>query len=297
MLTAEYLVLEGAKALALPTNFGQQMTITENSSSDINWTSYDHKNAVWFSAKFSLYDFKSVETTDQAIAEKITKLLKGCARQDSEFLSQWKGQKVETHLDFNREWGLGTSSSLVYCIADWADVSPYQLIMDTFGGSGYDVACAGADGPILYSINDYAISIEEALFNPSFAKNLFFIYLGKKQNSQEKVERFKKTSKYIASDINEASGLTEAFNTCKNLTDFQKLMVEHEQLISRIINMPKIKQLSFSDFDGEIKSLGAWGGDFILAATLQSKEYVERYFMSKGLKDILTYDELILKRK
>ena len=273
------------------------MTITENSSSDINWTSYDHKNAVWFSAKFSLYDFKSVETTDQAIAEKITKLLKGCARQDSEFLSQWKGQKVETHLDFNREWGLGTSSSLVYCIADWADVSPYQLIMDTFGGSGYDVACAGADGPILYSINDYAISIEEALFNPSFAKNLFFIYLGKKQNSQEEVERFKKTSKYIASDINEASGLTEAFNTCKNLTDFQKLMVEHEQLISRIINMPKIKQLSFSDFDGEIKSLGAWGGDFILAATLQSKEYVERYFMSKGLKDILTYDELILKRK
>lgn len=297
LLTGEYLVLEGANALALPTKVGQKLSVTENSSSDINWTSYDQNHEAWFSAKFSLYDFKAIDTTDTQIAQRITQLLKACARQDSEFLSQWKGQKVETLLEFKREWGLGTSSSLIYCIAEWADVSPYQLLMDTFGGSGYDVACAGADGPILYSINDYAISIEEAVFTPGFSNNLYFVYLGKKQNSQEEVSKFKKANRFKTSDIDAVTTLTQLFLNCKKLPDFQKLMAEHEQLISTVINQPKIKQLSFSDFDGEIKSLGAWGGDFVLAATSREHEYVQAYFQAKGLKDILAYDDLILKRK
>ena len=175
------------------------MSVTENSSSEIKWSSLDHKDELWFSASFSLYDFKATETTDEEIAARITKLLKGCARQDSEFLSQWKGQKVETKLEFDRKWGLGTSSTLVYCIAEWADVNPYQLLMDTFGGSGYDIACAGADGPVLYSLRDYAISVEESLFYPSFRNNLFFIYSGRKQNSQAAVKDFQRLKNFIAS--------------------------------------------------------------------------------------------------
>ena len=46
-----------------------------------------------------------------------------------------------------------------------------------------------------------------------------------------------------------------------------------------------------SDFDGEIKSLGAWGGDFILAT---SDENPSTYFKAKGFETILPYSEMIL---
>lgn len=289
--------MEGALALALPVKLGQKMSVTENSSSDIRWTSLDQDNKTWFSASFSLYDFKATETSDAEIAGRITKLLKACARQDSEFLSQWKGQKVETKLEFDRDWGLGSSSTLIYCIAEWADVNPYQLLMDTFGGSGYDIACAGADGPILYSIRDYAISIEEANFNPSFRNNLYFIYSGHKQNSQSAVKDFQRQKNFTNQDIDTASNLTEAFNNCNKLNDFEHLIKEHEMLISKILKIPVIKTQYFSDFEGEIKSLGAWGGDFILAATEHDMKYVNDYFTQKGLSVVFKYDDLILKRK
>lgn len=296
LLSAEYLLLEGSEALALPVKFDQHLYVTENSSSDIHWTSFDQKNETWFSAKFSLYDFKASESSDQDVSDKITKLLKACARQDSEFLSQWKGQKIETKLDFNREWGLGTSSSLIYCIAEWADVSPYQLLMDTFGGSGYDIACAGADGPIIYKIKDYVISIEEASFYPPFINNLFFVYSGNKQNSQKEVLKFQQAKNFTTTDIDTASHLTRAFNKCTSLDDFQRLISEHESLISKIIKTEPVKKRNFQDFEGEIKSLGAWGGDFILIATKHDRKYVEEYFNKKNLKDFFAYDELILKR-
>lgn len=296
LLSAEYLLLEGSEALALPVKFDQHLYVTENSSSDINWTSFDQKNEIWFSAKFSLYDFKASDSSDQDVSDKITKLLKACARQDSEFLSQWKGQKIETKLDFNREWGLGTSSSLIYCIAEWADVSPYQLLMDTFGGSGYDIACAGADGPIIYKIKDYVISIEEASFYPPFINNLFFVYSGNKQNSQKEVLKFQQAKNFTTTDIDTASHLTRAFNKCTSLDDFQRLISEHESLISKIIKTEPVKKRNFQDFEGEIKSLGAWGGDFILIATKHDRKYVEEYFNKKNLKDFFAYDELILKR-
>jgi mevalonate kinase len=297
LLTAEYLVLEGAEALALPTKKGQSLLVNENSSSDIQWHSLDSNGDSWFSAKFSLYDFKAVETTDVPVSNRITQLLKACARQDSEFLSQWKGQKIETKLEFDKSWGLGSSSTLVYCIAKWADVNPFQLLMDTFGGSGYDVACASADGPIIYSIIDYAISVQESSFAPTFSKNLYFIYLGRKQNSQEAVKKFNQEKRFTALDIDTVNGLTEAIEDSKSLSDFQKLIKEHELLIGKTINQKPVKEEFFSDFEGETKSLGAWGGDLILVASGQDDKAIKTYFENKGLNTIIPFDELILKRK
>lgn len=282
--------------MALPTRLGQHIHITENSSSDIQWKSIDHQGNTWFSAKFSLYDFKAVETSDEQISTRITKLFKACARQDSEFLSQWKGQKIETQLDFDRNWGLGSSSSLIYCLSEWADVSPYQLLMDTFGGSGYDIACAGADGPILYQIKDYVISVSESSFEPSFSDQLFFVHLGKKQDSQEAVKNFKKNSKFTSVDIEEASRLTKEFESCGDIVTFKKIMAEHEMLVGKILDKTPIKLTDFGDFNGCIKSLGAWGGDFVLAASEESEDYVKNYFNTKGLIDVVQYDQLILKR-
>lgn len=273
------------------------MCVVENSSSDINWVSKDPSGKTWFNAKFSLYDFKAVESSDDLLSKRITQLLKACARQDSEFLSQWKGQKVEMKLEFEREWGLGTSSTLVYCMAEWADVNAYQLVMDTFGGSGYDIACAGADGPILYSLIDYAIEIEQADFKPKFADKLYFVYLGQKQDSQTEVSKYKSGAKDHKLEIKEITSITENTENCNNYDDFVKLMLEHEAILSKILKRKRIQDERFPDFKGTIKSLGAWGGDFILVMSELPEKELKEYFNQKGLNVVFKYEDLVLKRK
>ena len=50
LLTSEYVVLDGAKALALPTKFGQSLSISPNNKGNISWQSYDENNKIWFEA-------------------------------------------------------------------------------------------------------------------------------------------------------------------------------------------------------------------------------------------------------
>jgi len=72
-------------------------------------------------------------------------------------------------------------------------------------------------------------------------------------------------------------------------------MDEHEQIISTELGMPKIKDKHFSDFDGSIKSLGAWGGDFCMVASKLSSVEISSYFASKGLNTVLSYEDMALK--
>ena len=79
----------------------------------------------------------------------------------------------------------------------------------------------------------------------------------------------------------------------KDFEEFNYLIKKHEEIISSIINKRSIKKLKFRDFNGEIKSLGAWGGDFILASGLDSPSY----FKSKGYKTIIGFDDMIYRKK
>ncbi len=56
LLTGEYLVLNGAKALALPTVYGQNLTIEENNSSKISWQSFDSDQTAWISTELQSTD-------------------------------------------------------------------------------------------------------------------------------------------------------------------------------------------------------------------------------------------------
>ena len=56
LITGEYVVLDGAKAFALPTKFGQNLVIEENSSKTIQWTSFDSDGSIWFESEFSIED-------------------------------------------------------------------------------------------------------------------------------------------------------------------------------------------------------------------------------------------------
>jgi hypothetical protein len=71
------------------------------------------------------------------------------------------------------------------------------------------------------------------------------------------------------------------------------LIDEHESIVGSTLDLPSVKTELFKDFKGSLKSLGAWGGDFMLAATDQGTEYVQDYFSKKGLETVISYDDMI----
>ena len=298
LLTSEYAVLDGALALAIPTKYGQVMTVKQTRKSDLFWKSYDKERNQWFTAQISLYDFSPVKTTDDEKAAYLAKLLKGAVRQNSEFLSKWNGFDVETHLEFDREWGLGSSSSLTYMVARWAGVNPLLLHFEVSKGSGYDVAAAGADLPITYQLGEETVNYKEVDFDPPFKDNLHFIYLNEKQDSKVAIEHYFKKAKQKKTLVKKMTALTESVLKCKTLNAFIELMQEHEALLCHHLSLDSIcDQRGFGDFNGAIKSLGAWGGDFILAASSDSESEVKAYFKAKGYETVIPYQEMILQNK
>ena len=101
------------------------------------------------------------------------------------------------------------------------------------------------------------------------------------------IKRFKKLPKNLKL-VNKISKITEKIIESKTLESFEKLVNQHEEIISNHIGIKSVKQIYFSDFEGSIKSLGAWGGDFIMA-TRNNKSY----FIKKGYKTIFSFQELI----
>ena len=84
--------------------------------------------------------------------------------------------------------------------------------------------------------------------------------------------------------MDEITNLTKSFLKAKTIEDFQKLIIEHEDLVAKTLELPRAKDLYFKNFEGEIKSLGAWGGDFVMAATDEGEFYMEEFCKKNKFK-------------
>ncbi|GGX24673.1 GYDIA family GHMP kinase [Aquimarina muelleri] len=296
LLTAEYLVLDGVRALAIPTKKGQWLYIEENDTNQIIWKSFDDKGNCWFETNLILENntFRPTEDTNKelTITKTLINILTVAKILNPEFLSLKKGYLVETRLEFDRQWGLGSSSTLINNIAQWAKVDAFTLLEKSFGGSGYDIACAQYNSPILYKRNSGKPIITVSSFNPIFQENLFFIYLNQKQDSKESIKHYQslplKDFDKAETIINE---ITSKILDCSSVKRFEILIQSHEETISKIIKTPTVKSVLFPDYSGSIKSLGGWGGDFILVTgnTLEME-----YFRKKGYTTIIPYSEMVL---
>ncbi len=295
LLTGEYFVLEGALALAIPTKVGQSLSVsyTPSFSPTLTWKSYDVKGDCWFESKYEFWHFLCLDTNPSEEALLLQKILQQVRKQNSHFLRDDVDVKVETRLGFPLSWGLGSSSSLIYNIAQWAYVSPFELLFKTLGGSGYDIACAQSDGPIAYKKSSTGPNWSPLYFYPSFRQNIFFVYLGRKKNSREAVIDYAKKGPFEASLHTKISELTQEFINAQTLKQFQAAMNTHEELVGKSLDMTPIKELLFADFKGSVKSLGAWGGDFVLVATEEDLLSVKKYFLEKGLDVVYSFDDLI----
>jgi len=284
-------VLDGALSLALPTKLGQSLTVEEIDAPKIIWKSYDEKGTNWFEDVFSIKDIKSErQNHPNEISQRIIQIMEAVKQLNSEFLSSGKGFKISTKLDFPKDWGLGTSSTLINNLANWANVDAYELLKKTFGGSGYDIACAQHDSAITFQKKGQTNFVQSISFNPVFKEHLYFVYLNKKQNSRDAIEHYKSKSRNLYDEISEINLISKHIIKCDELEEFERLINQHEAIISNILGQKPIKELHFSDFEGSIKSLGAWGGDFVLVA---SEHNPEHYFNSKGFDTILNYADLI----
>jgi hypothetical protein len=173
-------------------------------------------------------------------------------------------------------------------LAEWSQIDPFILNEKSLGGSGYDIAVAEAKCAVLYR-NQPEIFYEKVNYHPPFAGELIFIHLNLKQNSREGIQLYRSKSK-SEELISFFSDLTKKILLCGELEKFSALMMQHEQEISHFIGIPTAKSLYFKDCPVFVKSLGAWGGDFVMS---QKFTGYEDYFRGKGFTTIFSWSDLI----
>ena len=123
---------------------------------------------------------------------------------------------------------------------------------------------------------------------------LYLVYLDRKQNTLISVSNYRKNKVLPHGIIEKLNKITSDFYTTRQFSRFTDLMEEHEILLSSVLKIPPVKKELFPDFQGQIKSLGAWGGDFILAASEEKRTAVINYFKKKGLATIFDFKALAL---
>ncbi|SHL48240.1 GYDIA family GHMP kinase [Flavobacterium saccharophilum] len=293
LITGEYLVLDGARAFALPTKFGQNLIVKEGQNQEIIWKSYNYDDQLWFEDVIYFSEIiNNVEAKTETVKTTLITILHEAYLLNADFINKSEGYEISTHLTFPKNWGLGTSSTLLNNIAQWTKIDAYTLLKNSFGGSGYDIACAQNNTPIVYRLEKSLPIVEKVAFNPEFTKNIFFVYLNKKQSSKVAITAYyNNKNENLSENIQDNNKITKAILEAKTLNEFAHFVEKHEIHLSNILELATIKEIAFPDFNGVVKSLGAWGGDFVMAI---SKENPKEYFIRKGYETILTYDEMIL---
>jgi mevalonate kinase len=289
MITGEYLALFGCKVLTVPTKFGQTLKVDfqpENTEPTIHWNSLNHQGQSWFSGTF--HPGKTSATNDP-IHSNLQKLIHWMHQHQPFNLGRYT---VTSQLEFPAEWGLGSSSSLIALLAQWTKIDPYPFFYQTHNGSGYDVAAALHDTPLLFQRREENPIVQPIHWRPDFAEQLLFIYLGTKQNSSREVAKFLGSQTDVAREIQSINDLTDAIVNSPDLQTFEQILIAHEDIISRLLQRPPVREKQLKGYPGVTKSLGAWGGDYVLAT--KAKGWRE-WLLKNDFNTFFEWDEIILK--
>lgn len=286
MLFGEYMVLHDVKSIAIPLKYGQYLTVTESVDNNFHWKSYNEQNQVWFDVTFNR-QFELVHTSNTETAQILMNLMQIIAKKNPRLFEQ--PLIFEAKADFNLNWGLGSSSTLISLLAQWSNHNPFDLLSNSFGGSGYDVACATEDSPICYKMSNQEVS--HIRLSPAVTNRILFVYIGNKQNSKREIKRF---SQLQVSDhsIQQMNQVIENVLVANEIVEFERCMNESEQILASILEVRPLKELLFPDYPFMVKSMGAWGGDFFMA-TYRDEAVARKYFSDLGYTTQFTYSEII----
>ncbi len=246
-LIGEYIVMDGAKAFALPTKYGQCLFVEQNllQKNTLNWKAKKHDDSLWFEAQFELNSLKIISSTNHKLSESLQNSLLQAKSLNPSFFTSNLSYNCETKLEYPQEWGLGSSSTLIDLISQWVDVNPFELNKLTFNTSGYDIACAHHHHPILFSNNP--IEVEDLELNWNFKDQLYFVYLNQKQDTQAVVGNHYKNKPKDWKMIRELSDLVVKATKVENLTDLESILDEYQARLGNFMQIPQVKELYFFD--------------------------------------------------
>ena len=296
LISGEYLVLSGAEALAVPLKMGQWLEVEILRGEErphLKWQAWV-LGKEWFTATILLPEMEIVQASDPFIADRLVKIFHEMIKMKSEIFEPRKSYSFSTVSNFDHNWGMGSSSALIANLASWSSIDPFELFHSLNKGSGYDVAAAMAKGPILFSAAGNKLNINSVRFHPSFHKHLWFVYRGRKQDTEQSLHEFMGLPAPNRQQIEMINYFTGELLHTHHLKQFMQIVSEHEKFISRILGRPGVKEECFSDFNGEIKSLGAWGGDMMMAASELPGDYIHFFFQQKGIQTVFDFHSLIL---
>jgi mevalonate kinase len=288
LITSEYFVLDGALALAVPTKLGQELLYSEvpDQKSNIYWTT-KVEGQKWFTLDFCYKNWEIIATNDFDRANFILGVLKNVQQLSNLVLQEEQSYVLSSNIEFPADYGLGSSSTLMNNLAEWAQIDAFHLNDISLGGSGYDVAVAQEKSAILYQNNPR--EIQKIEFKPQFSDELILVYLNQKQDSREGIKAFRSQKKSLVLR-DKFSEITNEVIKCNDLGSFSELMILHESMLSEFLNLETVKQKYFEDAPFFVKSLGAWGGDFVLSAKFGD---YKNYFFEKGFTKVFNYKDLV----
>ena len=291
-ITGEYAVLRGALALVVPVHYTQSLVVVPGEEGFLHWTTtWDETN--FLSATFRLSDFSTVSCSDSLRAATLTKLFTSVRRLNPNFITGG-GFRVRSLMGANPQWGFGSSAQLTVNVARWAGVDALELHRLVSSGSGADVACSLTARPIHYSIALQKPRYTEVSFSPPFADQLLLVYTNRKQDSATSVKNFLLKRHVVDSVRDLFSQITLEVTQTTDIGTFAGLMTEHERLLQSVLKQPTMQETQFQGFQGVVKSLGAWGGDFVLAIPATGVEEATSWFIDRGYSTLLPFHETMM---
>jgi mevalonate kinase len=292
LLTGEYLVLVGAKALAMPVRFGQKLSVREIPGGVIDWVSLRGRKA-WFTASFDPAGFQVISADKKGIALDLKKILLAARKLAPGFLCSGRGIKVTITANYPLEWGMGSSATLVYLIAKWAGIPEFKLYRAVSKGSGYDIACAGTNRPIFYQLKRGHPEILPANPGNALRNTTYFVFQGRKQDTGREVVEFLERLNYSEIDLVTVSQLSDSICNAGTAEELIRCVSEHEYLLSTILKKEPVAT-RFAGFPGAVKSLGAWGGDFAMFVSALDPAEAVAHLGRLGFKKVFRYSDLEL---
>ena len=133
LLTGEYVILDGALSLASPIKFGQHLKLEENQSNLINWKSINYDGKIWFECTIKNENLEIKSTSSKRVSDTLIRIINLIREYNPCFLKN-HGSDILTSLTFDKNWGLGSSSTLISNLAKLSGVDPYVLNNKIFKG-------------------------------------------------------------------------------------------------------------------------------------------------------------------
>ena len=298
LITGEYLILHGAAGLALPVQMGQKLEFRKNGDQLLSWTTLVGGER-WFEAVFSGSGYRIKTASDMGKARFLRQILVNASS-----LSACPPVFgiVESTVGFDMGWGLGSSSSLISNVAYMFDIDPFALHFSVSEGSGYDIACARSDAPLIYRLEYHSGSFpvpvyRQVVFNPPFGENLFFAYTGKKQDSAKSVAKYLSAKQPGDRNLKRVSQISEEIINIADIDEFNELLKEHDSILSHLLGEIPVNDSIFKGLPGYVKSLGAWGGDFVMITWQDDAGKLFSLLKQKGLDTVFPYDKIIYNAK